>query len=368
MIFRHSIVLAFLISIPFQILGDGLKVTLVLKRSEQPVSSGCNFVKEVTRIIYDEVMENRLKIWDSQNKELAFSAATIKSLEKTAGIKFVDLETIYMYETWTQAKKEVFTNTMGFYFAHKDQRGLETVFGFVDYAALNDLFSKTKINANASGNFNFTFESVIKSKVFHFQILQLGDRIMKTANEAQEAKISFVGDRTFNETALGYHPSEKQITYFIDQLSDDNDTRSLNSKRLGRLLEEFFIRNMEVYYNWGGSRVSSHLVRNKLKVTNIEVLEIWRKVGSEILYEPRNVVIYVNDSPLDEVNGKNISEFEFRYGETDLFGFLRTREFNFIITKINSESISRVESNHYLKGLTDGDWNKLHDFVIESQY
>ncbi len=347
--------------------ADGIPVVLVAKSSEQVDTTGCDIVKEITRIIYQELSENRLRIWDSQQKEIAFSIATIQSLEKSAGIRFMDQETMYIYERWTQMKREVNTSTIGFYFAHKDKKGNETVFGYVEYVDLQPVFAKTKIQSNASGNYSTTFETLLKSKNFNYQILQLGNKVMKTANEAQENRLSFIGNRIFNESTLGYYPPDKSITYFIDHITGGEDGASLNGVRITKLLEEYFIRNMEVYYNMGGDRITSHLNRNKIKVTKVVVNEIWRKVGSEILYEPRNVTVFVNDSALNEINGRNIGEFEFRYGEYDLFGFIRTREFNYVITKINSEEVELKDSYLFQKGLLTVEWNRLNQYVNDNQ-
>ena len=346
-------------------LGDGLPVTLVLKRSEQQDSTGCNLVKEVTRLLYQEIQENRVRIWDSPQKELSFSPATLKSLEKSAGILFTGQESMFIYEKWTQTKREVTTVTAGFYFLYKDERGDETVFGFVDYNDVQALFAKTKIGTNASGNYSSTFESVLKSKNFNYQILQLGDRICTTANEAMEMKIAFVGNRVFNESTLGYYPPDKCITYIIDNFSDDEDAKALNGKRLSKLLEEYLFRNMEIYYNMGGDRITSHMSKNKIKVTRVQVEEIWRKVGTEIIYEPRSVTVFVNDSALNPVNARDHGEFEFRFGEYDIFGFIRTKEFNIIISRINDEAIERPDAYLYYKALMNTEWNMLNRYVAD---
>jgi len=347
--------------------ADGIPVVLVAKSSEQVDTTGCNLVKEITRIIYEELSEKRIKIWDSQQKDIAFSISTIQSLEKSAGVRFMEQETMFIYERWTQMKREVTTTTIGFYFAHIDKKGNETVFGYVDYAELQAVFAKTKVHSNASGNYSTTFETLLKSKNFNYQMLQLGDKVMKTANDAQQAKLAFVGSRIFNETTLGYYSPDKSVTFFIDHISGGADGAALNGVRITKLLEEYFIRNMEVYYNMGGDRITSHLNRNRIKVTKVVVNELWRKVGSEILYEPKNVTIFVNDSALNEINGKNIGEFEFRYGEYDLFGFIRTRDFNYVITRINSETIELKDSYLFQKALLSTDWNKLNQYVNENQ-
>ena len=345
--------------------AQGVPTILLARSSEQQDTTGCNLVREVTKTLYREIMAGKLRIWDSQNKELSFSASTLQSLEKSAGIAFQEQENMFIYERWTQSKREVTTSTAGLYFAHKSERGTETVFGYVDYSDVVELFSKTKMASNASGNYSATLETVLKSKNFNYRLIQLGNQSIKTPSEGQDLLYAFVGNRVFNESTLGYYPPDKYITYLLDTYADGTDAQSLNGKRLLQLLGEYFIRNQEIYYNMGGDRITSHLNRNKFRVTKIEVNEIWRKVGSEILYEPKSILIYVNDSALNEINARNLADFEFRYGETDLFGFLRTREFNTIITKINSETIERKDAFIFLKALMTEEWNKLNQYVNE---
>lgn len=345
--------------------AQGVPVILMAKSEEQVDTTGCNIVKEITRVLYRELLDGRIRIWDSQSKDLAFSASTLQALEKSAGVSFVNQEQLFIYERWTPSRREVTTMTAGFYFVHKSERGAETVFGFVDYNDVQKLFANTKVNANASGSFSTTLETALKSKNFNYRLVQLGERTIQTPSEGQNQLQAFVGNRIFNESTLGYYPPDKNITYLVDIYSDDLDTLSYNGKRIARLLDEYFLRNKEVFFNMGGDRSTSHLSRSKIQVTKVEVNEIWRKVGTEILYEPKSVTIFVNDSALNEITVRNAGAFEFRFGETDIFGFIRTREFNYIITKINAETIERKDAFIYQKGLISEQWNQLNRYVRE---
>ena len=215
---------------------------MLARSSEQQDTTGCNLVREVTKTLYREITAGKLRIWDSQNKELSFSASTLQSLEKSAGIAFQEQENMFIYERWTQSKREVTTSTAGLYFAHKSERGTETVFGYVDYSDVVELFSKTKMASNASGNYSATLETVLKSKNFNYRLIQLGNQSIKTPSEGQDLLYAFVGNRVFNESTLGYYPPDKYITYLLDTYADGNDAQSLNGKRLSQLLGESHLR------------------------------------------------------------------------------------------------------------------------------
>ena len=175
-------------------------------RSEQADTFGCNIVNAITQSIYEKVCDGSLTLWDSQKKEISISASTLKSIEKSSGVSFDHQETVFIYEIWDQGKKEITTQTIGFSFIHKRGTSEEVLFGYVDYKDVADLFYKSRINTNASGNFSATFSSVLDSKGFNYTLVQFGDRLVRTANESEDLKISFVHGMRFNATKLGYYP------------------------------------------------------------------------------------------------------------------------------------------------------------------
>jgi len=341
-----------------------LPVLLMLNKSEQNDSTGYNFISSVTELIYAEIIENRLKLWESQKKEINISASTLQTIEKSSGISFRDQETIFIFELWEKTRSEIVTKTAGFSFIHKRNTRDEVIFGYIDFKDIEELFTNKKIHSNASGNFSTTFMNALLAKNYYYHLVQLGDKMVRTTNEGQDLKLSYTRGTKFNQSLLGYYPPDKAINWIFDTFTDDGDLKSINSKRIGRQLEDFFIKNQEVFFNMGGERIVSHMSRNKIKVTKIEVHEIWRKTGTEILYDPKSVTIFVNDMPLDIISNKNMEDFEFRISESDIFSFLRTREFNIIITRINSEDIKRKDAFMFYKGLMNSEWNKLNQYVL----
>ena len=58
-----------------EVFGEAVPVLLMIRSSEQSDSSGCNFVEQITSIVYKEIIENRLKLWDSQQKEIQITGS-----------------------------------------------------------------------------------------------------------------------------------------------------------------------------------------------------------------------------------------------------------------------------------------------------
>ena len=124
---RFLILVLILELLPPLVKADEIPVLLMLKRSEQIDTSGCNFVEQVTALIYKEIIENKVKLWDSPAKEIQITGATLKEIERNSNTSFVNQETVFMYETWDNVKKEILTKTIGFSFLHKNENEEEVI-------------------------------------------------------------------------------------------------------------------------------------------------------------------------------------------------------------------------------------------------
>ncbi len=344
--------------------SESVPVLLMLRSSEQSDTSGCNFVEQVTALVYKEITENRVKLWDSPEKEIQITGSTLKEIERNSNVSFLNQETIFMYETWENTRKEIISKTLGFSFVHRSSTGDEVTFGYVDYNDLTELFLKNRINTNASGIYSATFTTYVLNKNFVFNIVQFAGKSIKTTSDSEDLKKTFIRNLPFNQSLLGYYPPDKYVSYIIDTYTEGTDEKSMNSKGFVKAIEEYFANNQEVFFNMGGDLIASHLQKNKLKVTRVEVNEIWRKVNGEMSFEPKSMKIFVNDSSLTELNPRTMDDLEVMYQEQSITAFLKTKKFNFIISKINSQVIKRKDAYMYYKGLMTAEWNRVIDYVV----
>ena len=344
--------------------ADNIPVLVMLRKSEQVDSTGCNFVEQLTSLIYREITENRVKLWDSPQKEIQITGNTLKEIEKNTGVLFTGLETVFIYETWENTRKEILSQTLGFSFVHRSSSDEEVAFGYVDARDLTELFLKSKVNTNASGTYSATYTNYLLSKNYVFNIVQFEGKSVKSMSESDDIKRNFIRGLPFNQSLLGYYPPDKFVTYIIDTFSEGTDDKSKNSKALVKAIEDFFYNNQEVFFNMGGDMITSHLQKNKLKVTKVEVNEIWHKINDEVTSEPKSMTIYVNDSALNEWSTKAMADLEITVEEKSIPEFLKSKNFSFIITRINSQVIKRKDSFLYYKGLMAADWNRVIEYVV----
>jgi len=349
-----------------QLFAEEIPVLLMLRTSEQSDTSGCNFVEQVTALVYKEIIENRVKLWDSPQKEIQLTGNTLKEIEKNSNVSFLTQETIFMYETWDNSKKEIITKTLGFSFVHRSSDDNEVTFGYVDFNDLREVFLKSRINTNASGIYSATYTTYVLNKNFTFNIVQFAGKSIKSTGESDDLKKTYLRNLPFNQSLLGYYPPDKYVSYFIDTYTEGTDEKTTNSNTFVRTIEDYFFNNQEVFFNMGGDLITSHLQKNKIKITRIEVNEIWRKVNGELTYEPKSIKIYVNDSALNELNQRTMVDFEVKFQEKSITEFLKNKNFNLIITKINSQVIKRKDAYLYHKGLMNSEWNRVIDYVVNN--
>jgi hypothetical protein len=130
------------------------------------------------------------------------------------------------------------------------------------------------------------------------------------------------------------------------------------------MFEDYFTANKEEFYNLGGDKLQNFVGgKQKLKVTGIEVNELWKKNNDEIYYEPRTVKIFINDSALNTIANSELALMDLEINGRKFILALLDKKFNYVITQINAQKINRRDAYTYLKALQTYSWNQLTDFV-----
>lgn len=345
------------------VLAADIPVLLRLSRSEQADSNGCNFVEEVTSIIYKEIVEGRVKLWDSPAMEIQLTGATLMELEKNTNTRFRDQDIIYIYELWQGNKKSITAVTLGFNFSNKNLQGEDVAYGFVEYKDIRDLFLRTRMNTNANGDYSSSFASYVNNKTYSFNIIQFNGKVIKDVGESNRIRNEFIGNHRFNESTFQFADPDKYVVYQVEPNNSLKDIKTENGNKLITSIENYLTENQEVFYNLGGDKILSYYQKNKVKVTRIEITEIWRKSLDSITTEMRSMLIYVNDSALNPLNSKEITKLDMRVNGIPFFDFIKQKQFSIIITLINYQKIPRKDAFLYYKALNVTDWKRLTEYV-----
>ena len=360
---RLIILLLFSLSFSNVFAGDIVPVLLRVPRADQHDTLGSNFAELVTLFIYNEIIEGRVKLWDSPSKEIQITGVTLQELERSSDTRFTGQEIFYIYENWAKTKTGITSNTIGFTFLNKNMRGEDVSYGYVDYNDVKDAFVKNRISTNADGIYNVNYATYLFKKMFNYNIVQFAGKTITTGGESQSIKADFVGNLEFNPSISLPPVPDKDITYVIEKSKNTDDPKAIIANDLIKHVETYFMFNEEVFYNLGGDKFSNYLQKDKFKVTRLECNEIWKKSVDGIYYMPKTVTIFVNDSALNTITFREFTDFNLDIDSRSVLQLFSDKDYSFVITQINSQKIARKEAYLYYKGLMTFDWKKITEFV-----
>ncbi len=346
--------------------GSNAQIPVILRAtsSEQSDSSGCNFVKEVCRITYNAILEGKVKLWDSKEKEIQIYPVGLVNIEKSSNTAFIDQEVIFIYEYWSNGNRELKSTTSGFLFSSKTKNGEEVAYGYVDYNDLQEFFMRGRIQTNANGNYNTTVAYYINSKNYNYKILQFAGKVIDNVSASQAIKDDFIGANRFNVSSFSSNEvPQKLVTWILDSSNDLNSVKSEGGKVFINVIDSFLRENEEVLFNLGGDKIFSNMSYKKWKITKLQVIELWKKINGKVLFDPISVIIFINDNALAEIPYREMVKMEIKIGDKSWIDILKEKNFQYNIIQINSQEIPRREAFQYQKGLLNYDWNKITDYV-----
>lgn len=337
-----------------------IPVILRVTRAEQLDTLGCNFVNELTRITYDALINGKARLWNSPQKEIQIMGSSLQEIERTSGTSFTDQEVVFIYEYWSNQNGELKSATTGFLFANKTRTGEDVEYGYVEFPDLQEYFMRERVMSNANGNFNANLASYIQSKNYNYNFLQFAGKVIDNITDSKKIRDDYIGLLKFNQTAFSRNEvPQKMVTWTLDYSSESGKEKFVNGNIFLSTIEKFLRSNEEVFFNLGGDQILNHIQKGKWKVIRIEVHELWKKINGEIMYDPTEVTIFINDKPLTAIPYRDMLKYDIKVGELHWLDVIRVKNFNYVIRSINTQNIPRSEAYAYQKALLEADWNKL---------
>ena len=341
-----------------------IPVILRVTAAEQADSIGCNFVQELCRITYDAILSGNVKLWNSSNKEFHIIAQSLKEIDASANTSFLNQEVIFIYEMWSNSNKELKSTTSGFLFSNRNSKGEDVEYGYVEYTDLQEFLMRERVVTNANGNFNSNLASFLNSKNYNYQFLQFAGKVINNITDSKKIRDEYIGNLRFNISAFSLNEvPQKLVVWTLDKSTEAPSEKVNHGNELLTAINEYLKNNQEVFFNLGADKLPNFTQKTKWKVTKIEVNELWKRVGGDILYDPLGLIIYINDTPLSEIPYKDLLKLEIKVNNLLLINYIRLKDFNYVIRKINQQEITRSQSYLYQKALIQSPWNKLTYFV-----
>ena len=343
------------------IFAEEIPVLLFVNTYDQADSLGFNIVESLPALVYDQIMEGKVTLWDSPKKEDRIDAKTLRQIEKYAEVSFKVTNQLFIYENWIKDRKNLKIMPVGFFFSAKKPNGEEIAYGFIDYAEVDSIFKVTLVPANADGNCSMTFDDVLKQKLYNYNIVQYGSRKVESVAEAIKIK------NDINPSLPGKKWSDqddcKIILYAIEDSALSKEPAFIESRRFLAATGKYLTENPEFFLNIGGDQLTLDPSGYKIKVTKVEMEEYWVRNGDNIDYSIYKMQIYVNNNPLNELSLNEIQQLDFLIGFKPVNDFLKEKEFYFRILRINSQDIPPDKSAAYLNGIRELRWAQLIEWA-----
>lgn len=337
-----------------------IPVILRVSRTEQSDTLGCNFVNELTRITYDAIVNGKARLWNSPQKEIQIMGSSLQEIERASGTSFMDQEVVFIYEYWSNLNADLKSTTNGFLFANKTKTGEDVEYGYVEYLDLQEYFMRERVLTNANGNFNANLAGYIQSKNYNYNFLQFAGKVIDNITDSRKIRDEFIGQLRFNQSAFARNEvPQKMVVWTLDYSTETANEKFASGNLLLSTIDKFLRSNEEVFFNLGGDQILTHFQKGKWKVSKLEVHELWKKINGEIMFDPTEVTIFINDKPLTVIPFRDMLKMDVKVGDLHWLDVIRTKNFNYVIRSINNQTLVRSESYSYQKALLEAEWNKL---------
>ena len=338
-------------------------VMLYAGSSSQSDTLGYNIVWDVSYVVYNNVMNGTIRLWDSEKKGLQILPASLQKIEKSAGVTFTGCTHLFVYEKWTMEKKISSSELLGFYFSSVDKSGQTVSFGYVDAREIPGVVLDKYVKLSTNGNQPIRISEVLRCKLYYFNIVQYDGKKITETTQAFELKnkklkqlLKFIECPPAKEVKLVRYSISRSDSMF-------NAGGAKKTASMLDMMEDYFMDNREVLYAMAGEYTPELKKKKNLQVTSIIVTETWRKENGAITSEPESVVFYVNKNPMKELSLREFINLGIIIDFKSAYDALKEKEFSFRILNINYNEIPYQYANSYYSALQKYRWNALTEYV-----
>lgn len=341
-----------------------IPVLLYVSADNQPDTMGFNLAVQLPEVVYALILQERLILWDSPKKTIQITADALQAIEKNTESSFMKSKSIFFNELWTTSKKRSSFQIVGFSFMNTGSKG-KVSYGFIDFKELAPLIANELVKTNQNGAAQVSLLEALFSRRYIYTILQFGNQNLKD-NFAASIQImdnmNAPHKKQLNTFSL---PETKEIVYSILRNPAQKDG---GGELIFSWFEELFKQNKELLYELGGDKYFNFISYNsELAVTRIEIEEIWKKRGDEIVFLPKSITVYVNNKKLSPISIHMTNRLNLNIGLKNLEDIFMEKAFLFELVRINRTYITQEESPLYISALREFSWTQLSRYVKFSE-
>jgi len=321
-------------------------VLIYLSAIDQPDSIGFNLVESLNKLLYPRIKNGDIALWKTSSKKELINKIQFSELEKYSNKPFIKSNDLFIHEYWQLIGKEFDFMVLGFSFIGKSSNGEPVSFGFIDAVDVIGILKRVKIPTSHQGYSDISYWNAIHSKAFNFNIVQFGKKDFKINPESSvllknQACYSKSVKRNF------YKPEKsKRITYKIISPSINSN---VENKKIYTETENDINSNKQIILNINKKPFEPKDLIEYWKINTIRVIEKWSNYKNIPLQELEYLIIEVNGKDY-KLSRQQIEELDLSINLQGISEYLSEKNFDFIIEKINSETIAPQKSEEmYIK-------------------
>lgn len=344
-----------------EVCGYTNKPVLVnLNINRQSDSMGFNMVYELQNHCYKHIMAGTLKLWDSPQKNIRISPSALQAIEQSSETHFNKTANVFFHEFWSSGRNKTTFTIVGISFINDGKKG-KVSYGYIDLKESWNTLSSIILECNVNGPSEIKLTDAFYSRNYNFNVVQFGKRqfAKKPENAIQIRDKAFYGKRDIE--GLFSIPQSKDVYYKIVAHTDDLDDPG---NMIMTNMQRFFNENKDVLFNLGADNYHDYkTLKNDVLVTGIEFHEEWKQRGKVIEYEVKDIVIYINNKPLNRITADVVYEWGLLYRFKTMEDLIQEKSYDMVLTRINSTLIPEWDSHKYLKALNVYNWSQVSRYV-----
>lgn len=343
---------------------NNIPVLLYVSAENQPDTMGFNLAVQLPEVVYALILQERLILWDSPKKTIQITADALQAIEKNTESSFMRSKSIFFNELWTSTKRRSSFQIIGFSFMNTGSQG-KVSYGFIDFKELAPLIANELVKTNQNGAAQVSLLEAIFSRRYIYTILQFGNQNLKDNFAASIQIMDNMNAPSKKQLSTFRFPETKEIVYSILRNPAQKDE---GGELVFSWFEELLQQNKELLYELGGDKYFNFKTYNsELAVTRIEIEEIWKKRGEEIVFLPKSITVYVNNKKLNPISIHMSNQLNLNIGLKNLEDIFMEKGFLFELVRINRIYITQEESPLYIMALREFSWSQLSRYVKFSE-
>lgn len=340
--------------------ADIYKVTIRVNVYDQSEFTGYNFVTEFASLVYGELQDGNIVMYDTYLKENLLDFKAINALEKSSGTTFLHVQNLFIYEYWKVGKYKTKIHPVGFVFTTRSKEDQDVSYGYLDYSDIKQIMER-KLKTNVNGPMNISFNDALLAKKYHFDLIQVNNEMITNGERSE-----FIMQSAFKGK---YQPNisidtRRLVLYKVTDQCKQGEKQPLETLLLNQISR--FLRNdTTLILTYCDSLKKNPELFKNFRVNEILIAEIIDHNRKFIRSEPLSIILNFNGIYFDPISFDTFKRWPILVNFRSASDIIKEKSFDYTIFRINSQELKPDDSPYYISAIKTLKWNELSILVRE---